>query len=277
MTHQTATDVQVNLTLENLKRFLPPAPASILEIGCGSGQVSKALMDLGYTVTAVEPDEKSSEKAKVLGVNVTVMDFLKFEPNQQFDFIFSILVLHHIPDLVGAVQAIKKHLKPNGTVYVEEFHLSIVDHDTSKWFFDHQDLLEIAEVTSIHQHGGHHHGHHSHNHHAHNFKHHSHDGHRMTPEERWKSLFAHFQPKLHDGPDMIEQLKTLNGDIQVESCPLFFRLIGTGVDERRKMGTSRSEGSDHKIAQKILQMEQESIAEQKIKPFGLRVVVSNTK
>ncbi|KAL0477146.1 cmoB [Acrasis kona] len=205
------------------------------------------------------------------------MDFLKFEPNQQFDFIFSILVLHHIPDLVGAVQAIKKHLKPNGTVYVEEFHLSIVDHDTSKWFFDHQDLLEIAEVTSIHQHGGHHHGHHSHNHHAHNFKHHSHDGHRMTPEERWKSLFAHFQPKLHDCPYMIEQLKTLNGDIQVESCPLFFRLIGTGVDERRKMGTSRSEGSDHKIAQKILQMEQESIAEQKIKPFGLRVVVSNTK
>ena len=43
-------------TLAFLHRWLPSAPQRLLEIGAGSGELTAALRDLGYLVTALDSD-----------------------------------------------------------------------------------------------------------------------------------------------------------------------------------------------------------------------------
>jgi 2-polyprenyl-3-methyl-5-hydroxy-6-metoxy-1,4-benzoquinol methylase len=41
--------------LQFVKTQLPPAPARVLEVGCGNGRLARAVDDLGYRVTAIDP------------------------------------------------------------------------------------------------------------------------------------------------------------------------------------------------------------------------------
>jgi SAM-dependent methyltransferase len=38
---------------------LPPPPGPILELGCGTGRLTKPLLQRGYVVNAVEPDSRT--------------------------------------------------------------------------------------------------------------------------------------------------------------------------------------------------------------------------
>src|SRR5437764_12480493 len=40
-----------------LLHFMPPPPASILDLGCGAGRTSAGLLQLGYRVTAIDLSE----------------------------------------------------------------------------------------------------------------------------------------------------------------------------------------------------------------------------
>src|SRR5690242_280148 len=91
--------VLVRETLEHIQPHLPPAPATILEFGCGKGHVAQKLQELAYEVTAIDPSEKDIEFAKSLGVNARVADFTKYESDQKFDVVLGVMVLHHIPDI----------------------------------------------------------------------------------------------------------------------------------------------------------------------------------
>ncbi len=51
-------------TLEILDRFLPPAPARVLDVGGGAGAYALALAERGYAVTLVDPVPKHVEQAR---------------------------------------------------------------------------------------------------------------------------------------------------------------------------------------------------------------------
>ena len=69
---------------------------SVLDLGCGSGEVSKELIDRGYKVTSVDVVDKS----KVEGLKVVVYDgkSLSNYTDKMFDLVLLVTVLHHIKD-----------------------------------------------------------------------------------------------------------------------------------------------------------------------------------
>lgn len=96
----------------------------VAEIGSGTGRIVNMLLDAGVShVHAVEP----SEAFDVLKINtkrrqkqITYIHGLgeDLSSNLQLDFIFSIGVIHHIPDPTATLKAIWNALRPGGKILV---------------------------------------------------------------------------------------------------------------------------------------------------------------
>lgn len=90
-----------------------------LDLGCGSGRWSAYVAPKVGFIEAVDPSSAVFIASKMLkdlsNVRVTQcdVDSLPFADNS-FDLIFSLGVLHHIPDTAAAIQTAVKKLKPGG-------------------------------------------------------------------------------------------------------------------------------------------------------------------
>lgn len=76
-------------------RLLPPAPATVLDVGCGVGVLSDWLAGQGYAVTGVDTDEALMERMKAPH-RVASIDALPFEDGS-FDALVVSEVLEHLP------------------------------------------------------------------------------------------------------------------------------------------------------------------------------------
>ena len=72
-----------------MRGALPPAPARVLEIGAGGGELAGALRDEGYDVVAIDP---ASETPAVRAVALGDLD----EPAASFDAAVAVVSLHHV-------------------------------------------------------------------------------------------------------------------------------------------------------------------------------------
>jgi ubiquinone/menaquinone biosynthesis C-methylase UbiE len=92
----------------------------ILDLGCGNGRFFELLKDKDVNYIGVDFSEKLIEiaKKKYPKVKFQVADALNLSfPNNYFDRIYSIAVLHHIPSREFKLQFLKEArrvLKPNG-------------------------------------------------------------------------------------------------------------------------------------------------------------------
>ncbi len=90
-----------------------------LDLGCGSGRWTKYLAPHVGFIEAIDPSEAVFAAARLLkgisNVRITKAsaDNIPFS-NDSFDFIFSLGVLHHVPDTLRAIQSAVKKLKRNG-------------------------------------------------------------------------------------------------------------------------------------------------------------------
>jgi ubiquinone/menaquinone biosynthesis C-methylase UbiE len=89
-----------------------------LDVGCGSGRWSFYVADRFKQVEAVDPSDAVSVAQKMLQnknarVSKASVDNLPF-PDESFDFVFSLGVLHHIPDTAAAMAKSVKKLKKGG-------------------------------------------------------------------------------------------------------------------------------------------------------------------
>jgi len=77
----------------------------ILDLGSGSGELTKKLLGNGYDVTAVDV----TDKVKVSGVKVIIYDgrHLPFD-DKQFDQTLLITVLHHVPDYENLLREVAR-------------------------------------------------------------------------------------------------------------------------------------------------------------------------
>ena len=95
----------------------------VLDAGCGSGRHAYYAAQYGAEVWAVDigpaADVARRNTSGCFGVHVVQADLnsLPFAP-ESFDFIYSIGVLHHLPDPEGAFRNLLRYLKPGGEIKV---------------------------------------------------------------------------------------------------------------------------------------------------------------
>jgi SAM-dependent methyltransferase len=110
-----------------LLTHLPPAPAAVADIGCGTGTLSVLLAAEGYAVTGLDfaPAMVRAARAKARAADVTARFVLSDAaaptlPPASFDVVIARHVLWAMPDTDDALAAWLRLLLPGGTLVLIE-------------------------------------------------------------------------------------------------------------------------------------------------------------
>lgn len=117
------TQSTVNVDFEErqnmLLKYLKPG-AHILDFGCGSGRDSKAFIEKGYKVTAIDGSSQLCKIAsKYIGQEVICQRFDELNKVETFDAVWACASLLHVPlrDLKDIISKVSKALKSGGYFY----------------------------------------------------------------------------------------------------------------------------------------------------------------
>ena len=109
---------------------LPPAPATVLEVGCGSeGGFVPALLDDGYDAVGVDPEAPE-------GPAYRRVEFERHEQPRPVECVVASLSLHHVADLGEILDRLRAVLVPGGVLVVLEWAWERFDEATARWCFD---------------------------------------------------------------------------------------------------------------------------------------------
>jgi SAM-dependent methyltransferase len=108
---------------------LPPPPARVLEVGCGRGDLARALARAGHVVVAIDPDAPAGDLFRA----ATLEQFADPEP---FDAVVASLALHHMADLPRTLDKIVSLLRPTGWLILNEHAVDRLDEATARWYLE---------------------------------------------------------------------------------------------------------------------------------------------
>jgi len=126
-------------------------PGAVVEIGCGTGDLARSVLDelpyVKYVATDLSPGMVAS--ATALGVTAVVApaDDLPF-PDASFDVAVAAWMLYHVPDLDSAVRELRRVLRPGGLLVAatnSEEHLADLRREAGGEPFANQFTSENAE------------------------------------------------------------------------------------------------------------------------------------
>jgi trans-aconitate methyltransferase len=93
----------------------------ILDLGCGTGHLTKQIKDHGAEVTGIDASAEMIEKAEkeFPDVSFSVADGANFHFNRSFDAVFSNAALHWMHKADGVIKCVYDSLKPGGRFVAE--------------------------------------------------------------------------------------------------------------------------------------------------------------
>lgn len=117
----------------------------VLDVGCGDGQIARALAVTGCTVTGIDPTRRNLEVARERAggpdyVEGSATD-LPFD-DAYFDAVVACLVFEHIDDVDAAIAEVSRVLRPGGRFAFFLNH-PLLQTPGSGWIDDH--MLEPPE------------------------------------------------------------------------------------------------------------------------------------
>jgi SAM-dependent methyltransferase len=100
--------------LVTLDRLLPLQPStSVLEVGCGSGHLTKRLAARGVDIVGIDANPSAAEVSGSELVRTMRAEALEFD-DDSFDAIVSVHAIEHIPALEAALVEMARVLRPGG-------------------------------------------------------------------------------------------------------------------------------------------------------------------
>lgn len=116
-----ASDQSSPIVMEVIQKYQIKHDDCLLEVGCGEGRDSKAVLDGSYNLMATDISNEAIAYCKRImpayEKNFSVLDCLSGQLNKAFDFIYAVAVVHMLvldEDRNGFYQFIYHHLKPEG-------------------------------------------------------------------------------------------------------------------------------------------------------------------
>jgi SAM-dependent methyltransferase len=114
-------DFGSDITAERLAA-LPTGSSTVLEIGCGDGELLAAFRAIGWAGVGVEPDPAARAVAAHRGLEVydgTGEELPPVIQDRDFDLVIFQHVLEHCLEPLRALRAVTTHLKPGGVLVIE--------------------------------------------------------------------------------------------------------------------------------------------------------------
>ena len=114
-------------TTDWVRGALPPAPARLLEVGAGDGELAAALRESGYDLRAIDPREEVADGVE----RVALIDLEA--PGGSFDGAVAMLSLHHVEPLDASLARLAAILRPGARLVVDEFDVAAFDRRAAAW------------------------------------------------------------------------------------------------------------------------------------------------
>lgn len=101
-------------------------PLKALDYGCGSGNITKHLINLGFRVVSTDVSANflahirkkfnDGERLETLKINGVDLSNIK---KDTFDFVATYSVLHHVPNYLQIIEEFVRVTKPGGIIYID--------------------------------------------------------------------------------------------------------------------------------------------------------------
>ena len=133
---------------------LPPK-GTILDFGCGSGRDTKAFLDAGFQVDAVDGSgELCALASEYTGIAVKKMLFSELDAQERYDGIWACASILHLPraELVDVIRKAEKALKYGGVLYASFKYGDYEGMRNGRYFTDFTEVKLKAfwkETTSL--------------------------------------------------------------------------------------------------------------------------------
>lgn len=128
----------------------------VLDLGAGSGNYANYISHRGFNVKCIDISSAMIELCKDKGLDAEVMDFYNLDFEEQFDGIWSMNTLLHVPKMSirYVLKGVKKVLKPRGIFYLGIYGGSSTEgiyeddfYEPKRYFsrYDDEELIKILE------------------------------------------------------------------------------------------------------------------------------------
>lgn len=120
----------------------------ILDFGCGSGRDSKAFMDLGYNVDAIDGSKTMCEiTSEYLGLHVECMRFNDLDETDKYDGIWACASILHLnqEELRDVFLKMNKALRKDGVIYAS-FKLGEFEGEKNGRYFTYMTVDRLEHL-----------------------------------------------------------------------------------------------------------------------------------
>jgi len=123
---------------EFVREQLPAPPTRVLELGCGQGELTTALVVSGYDVLGIDPVAPEGDHFR--RIRLEDLD----EDAGGYDAVVASHSLHHVRDLGPALDRVASLLGPDGVLVLDEHGWDRLDEPTLDWLYGQRRALAAA-------------------------------------------------------------------------------------------------------------------------------------
>ena len=198
-------EVWLETMWQDVHPHLPPAPARVLEVGCGPlGGFVPSMRAAGYDAVGVDPEAPE-------GPEYARLEFERHPVTEPVDAVVASASLHHVDALDVVLDKLASALVPGGAVVVIEWAHERFDEATAQWCFERLDGSEHSWL-----------GHHREQ--------------WLESGQTWDGYFRSWigEEHLHAGADIVRSLQQRFEEQAMSDAPFFFAdLAGVTKDDEQ--------------------------------------------